>query len=98
MAAPIPREPPVTSATLPASFLVMFVFIILFLSGQGFALPAKSESCKLALGSKPMVEITPVAGALLQPDFVGALCDFGVQIRGLRSGDGVFCFLWRSVF
>src|SRR5205085_3843949 len=28
IAAPMPREPPVTSATLPASFLVMFVFII----------------------------------------------------------------------
>src|SRR5437016_3098716 len=28
IAAPMLREPPVTSATLPASFLVMFVFII----------------------------------------------------------------------
>src|SRR6266481_3457586 len=28
MAAPIPREPPVTSATLPASFLAMFALII----------------------------------------------------------------------
>jgi hypothetical protein len=27
IAAPMPREPPVTSATLPASFLVMFVLI-----------------------------------------------------------------------
>src|SRR5436190_16707379 len=35
MAAPIPREPPVTSATLPASFLVMFALIIFsFCSGS----------------------------------------------------------------
>jgi hypothetical protein len=76
----------------------MFVFMILFLSGQGLERPAKWESCKLTLGSKPMVEITPMAGPLLQPDFVGALCDFDVQIRGLRRGSGVFCFLSRSVF
>src|SRR5258708_9811608 len=30
MAAPILREPPVTSATLPASFLVMFALMICF--------------------------------------------------------------------
>src|SRR5437870_2810442 len=30
IAAPIPREPPVTSATSPASFLVTFVLIIFF--------------------------------------------------------------------
>src|SRR5437773_2724535 len=30
MAAPMLREPPVTSATLPASFLVMFVLILFF--------------------------------------------------------------------
>jgi len=45
-----------------------------------------------------MVEITSMASALFQPDFVGAPGDFGAQIRGFRRGGGVFCFLSRSVF
>src|SRR5207247_9469323 len=40
IAAPMLREPPVTSATLPASFLVMFVFII-------FSFCSASVSCQL---------------------------------------------------
>src|SRR5437016_3126043 len=97
MAAPIPREPPVTSATLPASFF-MFALIILFLFGRGLAWPARWETRKFALGSKPVVEIRSMASALLQPDFVSAPGDFGVQIREFRRGGGVFCFLSRSVF
>src|SRR5207245_11775744 len=98
IAAPMLREPPVTSATLPASFFVMFVLIILFLFGRGLAWPARSETCKFALRSKPVVEITSMTSALLEPDFVGALGDFGAQIRGLRRGDGTVCFLSRSAF
>lgn len=33
MAAPIPREPPVTKATLPDSLLMRFVFIFFFSNG-----------------------------------------------------------------
>src|SRR3989442_421870 len=102
IAAPMLREPPVTSATLPASlpasFFVMLVLIIFFLFGRGLAWPARWETCKFALRSKPVVEITSMTSALLEPDFIGALCDFGAQIRGLWSSGGVVCFLSRSVF
>src|SRR6266849_3299727 len=39
MAAPIPREPPVTKATLPVSFFVMFVFICFLFKCAGSGLP-----------------------------------------------------------
>jgi hypothetical protein len=45
-----------------------------------------------------MVEITPMASTLVQPNCVGALGDFGAQIWGPRSSGGVVCFLSRSVF
>ena len=53
---------------------------------------------KFALGSKPMVEITPVPSALIQPNFVAHLA-----ISALKSWDSgevvaLFARRWDSYF
>src|ERR1700677_1981967 len=49
-------------------------------------------------GTKPMVEIAPIASALFQPNLIGAHGDLGAQVRRLRGGGGAVCFLSRFVF
>src|SRR6266568_2052431 len=66
--------------------------------GRSLSRGFPSFGCKFALGSKPMIEITPMASALIQPNFVGAPADLAAQIRGLRRDGGVVCFPSRFVF
>src|SRR5438046_1119406 len=82
IAAPIPREPPVTTATLPANFCPLLLFICfalsLFVSLSGLA--SETDVVVQFDGVKPCFDV--LAGLAEFPDIFGKKLErFGVAVR-----------------
>jgi len=70
------------------------VFVVLVILGQG----VPRSAIDFALGAKPMILISPMRAALVEPDVIRTPGDFGVQVQRFRRSGWSVCLLSRFSF